>query len=460
MSGTCPRLIIAGTGSGVGKTSLTLAIVRELTRRGLRVQTFKVGPDFLDPTYLALACGRTCYNLDGWMTSREYVCGLLARASAEADIAIIEGVMGMFDGASPQSLQGSTAEIAQWTGTPVVLVVYAYGAARSLAATVHGFAYFEPGVGVAGVIANHSGSRGHRDLLAESLAAAGLPPLVGAMPRGALPALASRHLGLVTATPQGLDLATLDRLADACAEHLDVPMLLNLANSARAPLAVAPRANEETRRNVRLGIARDAAFHFYYPDNLEALKQRGAELIEFSPLSDKALPERLDGLYFGGGYPELYAAELAENHAMLDAVRRLAAAGRPIYGECGGLMYLGRRLKTRDDHCYPLAGIVPVDTAMLPSLSSLGYVEVTTAADGLWGPAGTVCRGHEFHYSRIETDDSAAAGWQSAYTLSRRRGDAVRAEGFAKGSILASYVHLHWASRPAAFEHFLACCER
>ncbi len=227
----CPRLVVAGTASGVGKTSLVLGIIRALARQGLRVQTFKVGPDFLDPTYLARASGQTCYNLDAWMSSPEYVRRLFARAAADADLAVIEGVMGLFDGASPDALEGSTAEIASLLRAPIVLVVNAHGAARSLAATVKGFAEFEPGVSVAGVIANQSGSSRHAAWLSEALAAAALPPLLGATPRGSLPPLQSRHLGLATANETVLDEATLDALADACVEHLDMPRLLEIARS-------------------------------------------------------------------------------------------------------------------------------------------------------------------------------------------------------------------------------------
>ena len=339
MSAPCPRIVIAGTHSGVGKTSLTLGLTRWLTRRGMRVQTFKVGPDFLDPTYLAMASSRTCYNLDGWMTSREYVQQLFAQVTADADIAVIEGVMGLFDGASPTGLEGSTAEIAVWLAAPVLLVAGAHGAARSLAATAKGFAAFEAGVRVAGVIANQGGSDRHRQWLAEALAAAAAPPLVGMVPRGALPTLPSRHLGLVTADHAGLTSDLLDQLADACQQHVDVARLLELSGwrqnvvmpqpmeipggiggnvalgngpktaSAFALPPLTPTLSPEYRGEgvvvrptlgpsptgqltgptsvrVRLGLAQDEAFHFYYPDNLAALRRYGAELVPFSPLAD------------------------------------------------------------------------------------------------------------------------------------------------------------------------------
>lgn len=459
VTANCPRLVIAGTGSGVGKTSLALGLARELARRGLRVQTFKVGPDFLDPTYLAMASGRTCYNLDGWMTSCEYVRRLFARATADADVGLIEGVMGLFDGASPCALEGSTAEIAAWLDAPILLVSSAHGAARSMAATVKGFAEFEPGIRVSGVIANQSGSPRHRAWLAEALDAAGLPPLVGAIPRGAIPSLPSRHLGLVTASDDHLAPPILDRLADACRQHVDIPRLLELVKTGVRQAATEQDEGDPQRPGcgLRLGIARDDAFHFYYPDNLESIERAGATWVPFSPLSDTQLPADLDGLYFGGGYPELYAARLAENRTMLADVRRFAASGRSVYAECGGLMYLGRSLAAVDGTRHAMAGVVPLDTAMLPRLKTLGYAEVSLATDSLWGPAGQVCRGHEFHYSEIIGDDGAAEGWQAAYSVRRRRAE-PSTEGFARGNVLASYVHLHWASRPDAIGHFLSRC--
>jgi cobyrinic acid a,c-diamide synthase len=454
--------VIAATGSGVGKTSLTLGLARALVRRGLRVRTFKVGPDFLDPTYLAMASGRTCYNLDGWMTSAEYVGRLFARATADADLALVEGVMGLFCGASPDGLEGSTAEIALALDAPVLLAVDAHGAARSLAATVHGFTHFEPRLQLAGVIANQSGSTVHGQLLAESLRAAGLPPLVGAVPRGGLPKLENRHLGLVTADQSGITPAIIDQLADALEQYVDLDAIIALAgadSSRHTPCAVADGARRvpATGRAAafRLGLARDEAFHFYYPDNLESLAEQGAELVAFSPLAETALPENLDALYFGGGYPELYAERLAANRPMLDAVRKFAASGGCVYAECGGLMYLARSLKTADDRTHEMANVLPVDTQMLPRLSRLGYVEVALRSDGFWGPAGWRCRGHEFHYSQITADRSRSAGWQPAFALSRRHAEPGRLEGFARGNVLASYVHLHWASRPQSVQFFL-----
>jgi cobyrinic acid a,c-diamide synthase len=471
----CPAILIAGVSSGVGKTSLTLGIVRALARRGLRVQTFKVGPDFLDPSYLALASGRPCYNLDGWMTSREYVRQLFARATADADAAVIEGVMGLFDGASPAGLEGSSAEIALWLDAPVVLVVNAHGMARSLAAVVKGFAVLEPALRLAGVIANQSGSERHRNWLAESLSSAGLPPLMGAVPRGALPTLQGRHLGLVTADSGLLPEQTINQFADACEKYLDLDKFYvaqppsavssSFRSASSSVLQQQQQDNSKTQPraavpHTRIGIARDAAFHFYYPDNLEMLAGLGAELVEFSPLSARCLPPDLGGLYFGGGYPELHAAALSANQTMLQDVRRHVADGKALYAECGGLMYLGQALTTPDGARVAMAGVLPIETAMLGKLKSLGYVQAEAAPGTIWSAAGSaaaVLRGHEFHYSEIASDRAAAEGWQSAYAT-KRRNEQAGPEGYFKGPVLASYIHIHLASCPEAARHFVELC--
>ncbi|RJQ66459.1 MAG: cobyrinate a,c-diamide synthase [Desulfobacteraceae bacterium] len=451
-----PRFVIAGTHSGAGKTSISLAVVAALARRGLKVQTFKVGPDFLDPGHLAAASGRPCYNLDGWMCGRTYVEGLFGRVAAEADVAVVEGVMGLFDGASPYNIAGSTAEVAAWLDAPVMLVVNAHGMAGSLAAVAAGFAGLEPGVHVAGVVANFCGSARHVEGLARSLSARpGLPPLVGAVPRGALPQLASRHLGLVSADPAGrLSAESAAQLADAAENHIDLDRMLRSAEQAPTldadtPEAAAPAAG------LRLAVARDKAFHFYYQDLFDALAARGCEIVFFSPLADQRLPEHTDALYLGGGYPEAFAAALSANRTMLQSIREFADTGKCLYAECGGLIYLSRGITTLDGKNHALLGILPVHTRMLPEKKFLGYVEVKIKAACFWGAPGDVLRGHEFHYSELVSDPSAEDGWQSIYALNRRRGGVAADEGFQRGKILASYVHLHLAGRPRALDHFI-----
>lgn len=458
MKSICPRLVIGGTHSGVGKTSLTLALVAALRRRGYRVQTFKVGPDFLDPSYLALASGRPCYNLDGWMMGRKYVESLVSRVTADADLAVIEGVMGLFDGAKTHSLKGSTAEIAAWLKVPVVLIASVYGMARSLAAAVKGYATFDKRVKVGGVIANRCGSERHVRLLGQALRASSLPPLIAAIPRGALPKLPSRHLGLVTADAHNLSRQTLEALADAFEQHASLEEFLALAGTAPLLCAASP-AKKKLPPRVRLGMAYDAAFHFYYQDFLDELECRGCELIRFSPISDARLPDGLDALYFGGGYPEERAADLSKNSAMRLAVRKFAESGRPVYAECGGLMYLCRTLEKADGTAYPMVGLLPAKTRMHNRIQSLAYAEVFLKEDSLWGKKGSMARGHEFHYSQIVPNPGGLDGWRSVYTAKKRQVDIPEEEGFQKNQVLASYVHLHLASRPALLEYFIKTCE-
>ncbi len=452
-----PRIVIAGTNSGVGKTSVCLGLVAALKRRGLQVQTFKVGPDFLDPTYLSLSSKRPCYNLDGWMMGgRDYVSRLFCRASADADIAVIEGVMGLFDGADPATSEGTTAEIARWLEAPVLLTANAHGLGRSLAAMVKGYIEFEPGLEIAGIIANQCGSEEHAGVLAQALRSKSLPPLVGAVPRGGMPPLPSRHLGLVTADDHNLASTTLDALAQALETHASLEEILRLARSA-PPMNVSIPERQTSPKRWQLAVARDRAFHFYYQDLLDELEMGGCELLPFSPLKDESLPE-CNALYFGGGYPEEYAEALSANEPMLAAVRRFAAAKKTIYAECGGLMYLSGRIERIDGREYPMAGLLPAATRMLERRKALGYVEVTLKTDSLWGREGTTLRGHEFHYSDLILPAPGSPAWQAPYTMRRRRTGSVEEEGFQCGRVLASYVHLYPAATPEAVPYFIRSC--
>jgi cobyrinic acid a,c-diamide synthase len=455
-----PRFVIAGAHSGAGKTSVALAVVAGLTRRGLRVQTFKVGPDFLDPGHLAAVSGRPCYNLDGWMCDRRYVAQLFRRVTADADVAVIEGVMGLFDGASMHDIQGSTAEIAAWLQAPVMLVVDTGGMAGSLAAVAAGFTGFEKDVHVAGVVANFCGSRRHGRGLARALAARPqLPPLVGAVPAGALPHLPSRHLGLVSADPAGrLCAGTAAALADAAESCIDLDRICSLGSRVPSLRSLPARRARSLPMPCRLAVARDRAFHFYYQDLFDELAARGCDIIFFSPLEDRTVPDGSDGLYLGGGYPEEFAAQLSANTSMRQSIGELAASGRPLYAECGGLIYLSRSLTTLDGACHPMLGLLPADTRMLPKRKFLGYVQAKIESPSLWGLPGERLRGHEFHYSELTTDPGNEDGWQTVYRLNRRRKRERVLEGYQCGNILASYVHLHLAGHPAAMDRFLNQC--
>lgn len=457
----CPRIVVAGTGSGVGKTSLVMGLTLAFLRRGLKVRTFKVGPDFLDPSYLALASGYPCYNLDGWMSSRDYVLHRFADVTGGADLAIVEGVMGMHDGASPNSAEGSTAEIAEWLQAPVLLVASAHGVARSFAAMVKGFASMDAQARIEAVVANNVGSDTHVQWLRESLRSLSLPPLLGALPKACFPALKSRHLGLATADYAAtINQEDQQSFAEACEQHLDLDAVLSVARQAE-PLTcnTSRRCPQALPSGIRIAVAKDAAFHFYYPDNIELLQELGAEVVKFSPLADAGLPDNIDAVYLGGGYPELFAQTLSSNEPMRCAIRQFADRGGAVYAECGGLMYLSDRLECGPDKSYPMTGILPVTVRMLPRVKRLGYAEVILSSESAWGPLGTRIRGHEFHYSEIMNPEAlTAAGWHSDYAVQYRRHKGSAREGFRKHRILASYLHLHFASQPEAALHFLRWC--
>jgi cobyrinic acid a,c-diamide synthase len=451
MPSAAPRLVLAAASSGAGKTTATVAIAAALRRRGLAVQPFKVGPDYLDPTWHALAAGRTSRNLDGWMMGREAALSTFSRAAAGADVSLVEGVMGLYDGASPRSDEGSTAELARWLGAPVVAVVDASGMARTLAAVVQGLAAFDPALRLAGVICNRIGSRSHLDLLREALAPF---PVLGGLPDAEPLRIPERHLGLVTAPRAPLDDDALARWAALAEEWIDLDGLLAAARSA-APLPAAEPPPAAAER-CRIGVAFDDAFHFYYDDNLARLEAFGARLVRFSPIRDAAPPD-VDGLYLGGGYPELHAAALAANRPMRDGLRAFAAAGRPVYAECGGLMYLCRAIRTLDGAEHEMVGLLPGVARVRDRLQALGYAEVETTAPSCLGAPGLRLRGHQFRYSEL---DPAPEGMAHAYRVRRRRGGDPFDEGWGGGNLLASWVHVHWASCPEAAAGLVASCAR
>lgn len=456
-SGKIPRIVVAATGSGVGKTTATVALIGALRARGLKVAAFKCGPDYLDPTYHQRAAGVRSHNLDGWMMGRDAVVATFARASAGADIAVIEGMMGLFDSATPTSDDGSTAQIAKWLKAPVLLVTDASGVARTIAAVAAGFAHFDRDLRVAGMICNRVGSRGHLELLR---AARPEVPIVGGFPASAELAFPERHLGLVMADESTVPQRLIDGWSRMAAEWLELDIIVEIArfapalNTGRAHGSI--EIDSPSPRQCRLGIAYDDAFHFYYEDNLNRLRTLGAELVYFSPINDRELPD-VDGLYFGGGYPEAHARELSANTAMLQAIRNHAAEGGVIYAECGGLMYLTDAIRTLDGARWPMAAIVPGVAAMSDRLQALGYVEVETQAHSILGPAQTHFRGHQFRYSTLEGADKADQ-IDRIYNISPRWGGVPFAEGYRVANVLASYVHAHWASNPAVAPALVRAC--
>ncbi|WP_264844808.1 cobyrinate a,c-diamide synthase [Caldinitratiruptor microaerophilus] len=454
-----PRLVVAGTESGAGKTTVALGLMRALRRRGLRVQPFKVGPDYIDPTYHTAATGRPSRNLDGWMCGEDLVRALFARAAGPADVAVIEGVMGLFDSAGPATDSGSTAEVARWLDAPVILVVDASGMARSAAAMVRGYATFDPGVRIAGVVFNRVGSPGHFELLRESLAAYGGPPALGYLPRADGLQAPERHLGLVPVLDPRAMAPYLDRVADAVAATVDLDRVLAIARAAgpvTVPDGAGPFPDRPAPGCCRIAIARDAAFHFYYEDGLDLLAALGVEWAPFSPLAGESIPPGTDALYLGGGFPEVYRAELSAHDKLRADVQAAHRAGMPVYAECGGLMYLSRAIVDPDGQVWPMAGLLPVSARMQPRLAALGYARATFLQETLLGSPGDEVLGHEFHWS---VTDPHPPDWPPAYRFRGRRVDG-KEDGFARPALLASYLHLHFVANPHAARRFVQAAAR
>ncbi len=450
-------LIIAAPQSGSGKTTVSLGLMAALTRRGQRVAPFKTGPDFIDPGYHRLVTGRPSINLDGWLCPSAFVQSTFHHHATTADIALIEGAMGLFDGLGASTQEGSTAQIARLTGAAVLLVVNARGMAASAAALVAGFVRFDPAVRLAGVIFNNVGSARHGQLLAQALTEyCPQVPCLGTIPRDEGLVIPSRHLGLVTVEDNPLPPAFVERLADTMERHLDLAALEARAACEPTVIAGVPVVAAATGERVLLAVARDAAFCFLYEDNLRLLREAGAAVVFFSPLKDRALPEGCQGVYLPGGYPELYREELSANRPMLEAIRQAVNRGLPVYGECGGLVYLTGGVMAQDEDrlLYPFAGIFPTRARMGQKRAALGYREVELTRDALVGREGGRLRGHEYHYSRLE---EIAPRVGTVYRMARP-GEDWRSEGFISGSCLASYVHLHFGSHLAIAPSLLAAC--
>jgi|SRR6187402_44485 len=445
--------LIAGTSSGVGKTTVTLALIAALRRRGLEVQPFKGGPDFLDTGHHTRIAGRAARNLDSWMLSADANRDVLRHASRDADVLLVEGMMGLFDGKNGHTEAGSSAEIAKLLKLPVVLVLDGGKVARSIAAIVLGFELFDPELELAGVILNRVASERHFRMLETAIQSSCKTPVLGWLPRSAKIAIPERHLGLQTAEEgeTGAELEDLiDTLAELAEEHIDLSHLLSLEcglDLTDQP----PQRHDALHGEIRIGVARDRAFSFYYEDNLDLLRQNGATLIPFSPMLDACLPPNLDALYLGGGYPELYSAAISQNGSMHASIRDFAGSGRPIYAECGGMIFLSQQIKTKDGLFFPMAGVLPLEVEMTGTLVGFGYVTLELTRDCLLGAAGTSIRGHSFHYSRISSRSEIATNYRVEYSLSGR----VEEEGYTLGNVLASYIHLHFRAQPAIARSFV-----
>jgi cobyrinic acid a,c-diamide synthase len=446
---TLPRVVVAAPSSNAGKTSVATGLVAALTARGLAVSPHKVGPDYIDPGYTGLAAGRPGRNLDPVLAGEERVVPLFLHGARGADVAVVEGVMGLFDGAtSPDVAPGfaSTAHVARLLRAPVVLVVDASAQAQSVAALVHGFATFDPTVRLGGVVLNRVGSDRHEEILRDALGASGVPVL-GAVRRLTELGTPSRHLGLVPAAERSAEaLATVARLGEVVAAGLDLDAVLRLARTA-PPLDAVPwdpaAEVSAVEGRPRIAVAGGPAFTFGYAENAELLAAAGAEVVTVDPLRDEALPEGTTGLVVGGGFPEVYAEQLSANEGLRADVAALAARGGPVAAECAGLLYLSREL---DGH--PMCGVLDVATAMSPRLT-LGYRAAVAVTDSVLAAAGTRVRGHEFHRTHALPGAGATPAWQWS---------PAGAEGFVAGSVHASYLHLQWAGSPVLAQRFVASC--
>jgi len=435
-----PRLVVAGVSSGVGKTTVATGLMAALRCAGHRVASAKVGPDYIDPGYHALATGRPGRNLDSWICGEEAIAPLAGRAGAGADLLVIEGVMGLFDGSAGDGPDASSASVARLLSAPVVLVVDASAMSGSVAALVHGFASWDPTCPLAGVVLNRVGSPGHETLLRDALAGLGVPVL-GALRRDPSLTWRDRHLGLVPVAEDPAGVArSIAALGDAVAAQVDLDAVVAVARSApRIDVDDPPAARRAGR--ARVAVAAGPAFSFVYQDNLEALGSAGADLLAFDPTSDAALPSDATGLYLGGGFPEVFAEHLADNVPLLADARRRIGAGMATWAECGGLLWLSASL---DGH--RLAGVVPADARMTDRLT-LGYRRATQQRPSPLGPAGTELRGHEFHYSTIEP---AGDGLELTGRFGRGRA------GWLGPSLFASYLHLHLGGDPRPAERLVA----
>jgi len=444
------RLLVAGTHSSVGKTTVVTGLLAAWRHEGRSVAPFKAGPDYIDPGLHAQAAGRPSRNLDLWLLDEPALRGVFSRGMRAADVAVIEGVMGLYDGIGATQ-NASTAALARSLECPVVLVLDIAGMSGTAAALVMGCQKMQPGVQLVGVVLNRVGSEGHLRSTMEAIQAATGLPVLGSLPDDSGVAVPERHLGLVTAGEGGISASALDRLTDLVRERFDLDALWRIAFSAPSLEAEAPVLwPRDIPGRARIAVAQDRAFGFYYQDTIDLLRDCGADVVPFSPLADADMPPDTHGVYLGGGFPELYAAELSANAAMRAAIRRHAEAGRPIYAECGGLMALGQSLTTFDGETLPMFGLLPVASRMQRERLTLGYRTVTALRTSSLMERGTRVRGHEFHYSVADPPPPDLAAYQLAPDN--------RVEGFCTGSILASYIHLNFAGAPDLARRFVESC--
>ena len=456
-----PRLVVAGLGSGAGKTSITLGLVAALRQRGHAVQTFKVGADFIDAAYLAHASRRPCRNLDPWMLGEKGVQRALARGGVGADCIVVEGGMGLFDGhgmpmdgdsTTAGNFPGSTADVARIAGAPVILVIDAGSMGETAAAVALGIKQLDLEGSVIGLVLNNVPSDVRRRAIEDAVWTLARLPVLGALPRIDAVRIPELRSGLLPLTQNPHVDEAIDLLRHNVVRHFDIDLIERLMARA-APLSLPPvRRLTPEGPPVRIGVAFDDAFCFYYAENLEMLEEAGAEIVTFSPLEDHSLPRDLEALYLGGGVSEMYVPRLAANQQFLASFRRANQQGLPIYAESGGLLYSARTVRTSDGATHPMAGVVPVDIALEASEMHAGYRDLRIASTCMLGAAGTRLRGHEFHFGRLLSGTDCL---QPAFTMHNSEGEPLGCEGWTEGALVASFIHLHFGQDPALARRFV-----
>ncbi|PID22183.1 cobyrinic acid a,c-diamide synthase [Sporosarcina sp. P3] len=445
------RFVLAGTGSGVGKTTFTIGIMRALMKRGLTVQGFKCGPDYIDTAYHTAVTKRPSRNVDSYMMAHDTIRAIVARASRDADVAIIEGVMGFYDGRSPLSNEGSAAHISDITNSPVILIVNAASMARSVAAIVKGFQSLDENSNIVGVIANQLGSKNHYDIVKTAIEKECGIPVIGYLPKDAVPTMPSRHLGLVPAIERGDLDSYFDSLATAIEETVNIEQLMEITNAQTIEESSSIFDVQTESQEVHIAVAKDAAFNFYYEENLELLRAYGATLHFFSPLRDEEVPNKAQGVYIGGGFPEEFAEQLATNEKVKESLKNAISRGLPTLAECGGFMYLTEEIIDRQERKFPMLGVIPGRVLMQDKRAALGYREITGVTGNFLIDEETQAKGHEFHYSKYEGEHTSPA----YFSKSRFR---VQQEGYLHKNLVAGFTQFHFASNPQLVRNWLKAC--
>jgi cobyrinic acid a,c-diamide synthase len=446
-------IVIAGERSGVGKTTVTLALLAAMNRRGLKVQSFKVGPDYIDPMFHSHITGRACRNLDVVLTSESYVQQCFVKHSQSVEYSLIEGVMGLFDGARGKDDFGSSAHIAKLLALPVILVLNCASTSRSIAAIAYGYQTFDPKLNLAGIVLNRVGSDRHLELISQALEPLGIP-IVGVLRRQDQIVIPDRHLGLIPATElSGLN-EVIERLADLGETCFDWQKLLPLLAVKPHKLTLEPERESNNNNRVRIAIAYDPAFNFYYQDNLDLLESYGAELIYWSPISDNSIPENIDGIYLGGGFPEVFAAQLSQNLAGRNSIKSAIESNMPTYAECGGLMYLCKEIVDFNQNSFPMIGILPTQAVMGNKLT-LGYRQAVALEPSFLVNKGDRLLGHEFHRSSLSNLPNNPLFQLQSFDSQIP----LPAEGWQYRQVHASYTHMHFGAQPDLAIRYIQSCQ-